>query len=88
MPSDSTPIIAVCPSLCAGINDRGLCELALSLAEVETNVQHLALWGNAFGQMAARAFAAVLVDLDLRTDFIVYADEDGTTVHVARGELC
>lgn len=38
--------------------------------------------------MAARAFAAVLVDLDLRTDFIVYADEDGTTVHVARGELC
>ena len=69
------------------INDHGLCELAFSLAEAETNLQHLALWGNVFGQTAARAFAAVLVELDIRTDFIVYADEDGSNVHVARGEL-
>lgn len=73
---------------CNGINDHGLTELAFALAENQTAIGHLALWGNAFGQTAGRAFAHVLAEIEeLHTDFIIYADEDGQTVHVARGEL-
>ena len=68
-----------------GISDSGLCEIALSLAENATNIQQLALWGNAFGPMAARSFLAVLSEQEIKTDFLVYADDTG--VHVANQEL-